>query len=197
MPMSRDPRVDAYIAARAPFAQPILTWLRERVHAAVPGVEEAIKWGMPFFVHGGRPLANMGAFKAHASFGFWNRAEMKTGKEGEAMGQFGRIASLDDLPPVAEIEEMIRAAALTAAGDAPARTRKAKVEVEVPTELVAALADDAPAAAAFDGFSLSCRREYAEWIAQAKRPETRAKRVVEAVSWMREGKKRNWKYQNC
>ena len=109
--MARDPRVDAYIESRAPFAQPILNWLRERMHVALPGVDEGIKWSMPAFSHNGRPLANMAAFKAHASFGFWNRAATATGKEGEAMGQFGRIATLADLPDAAAMEAMIREAA--------------------------------------------------------------------------------------
>ena len=105
--MPFDPRVDAYIENRAEFARPILAWLRARVHAAVPGAEEGIKWGMPFFSHGGRPLANMAAFKAHASFGFWNRQDLATGKEGEAMGQFGRIESLADLPKAAALRKLI------------------------------------------------------------------------------------------
>ncbi len=44
-----DPRVDAYIARSAAFAQPVLLHLRATVHAACPGVQETIKWGMPFF----------------------------------------------------------------------------------------------------------------------------------------------------
>ncbi|MCH7863025.1 MAG: DUF1801 domain-containing protein, partial [Proteobacteria bacterium] len=100
--MASDPRVDAYIESRAAFARPILQWIRARFHAAVPEVEETIKWSHPFFTLGGRPFANMAAFQAHASFGFWNRQDNETGREGEAMGQFGRIASLDDLPGAAE-----------------------------------------------------------------------------------------------
>jgi uncharacterized protein YdeI (YjbR/CyaY-like superfamily) len=197
--MPFDPRVDAYIESRAEFARPILTWLRARVHAAVPGAEEGIKWSMPFFSHNGRPLANMAAFKAHASFGFWNRQELATGKEGEAMGQFGRIESIADLPGDVDMEAQIReAAALLDAGVKPARPARApKPEAEVPSELAEALAKDEAASATFTGFPPSCRREYCEWIAEAKRPETRAKRVEEAVGWMREGKRRNWKYETC
>lgn len=197
--MPTDPRVDAYIGSRAEFARPILEWLRARVHAAVPEAQEGIKWSMPFFSYKGRPLANMAAFKAHASFGFWNRQHLATGKEGEAMGQFGRIVSLADLPTDAEMEAQIReAAALLDAGVKSARPARApKPEAEVPAELAEALARDAAAAATFAGFPPSCRREYCEWIAEAKRPETRAKRVEEAVAWMREGKRRNWKYENC
>lgn len=193
-----DPRIDAYIASKGEFARPILAWLRARVHAACPDVEETIKWSHPFFTRGGRPLANMAAFKAHAGFGFWDRSE-ETGKEGEAMGQLGRITSLDDLPSAAEVEALVKAAvARMDAGVKPSRAVKTpKAELPVPPELVEALADDAAASATFDAFPPSCRREYCEWIAEAKRPETRAKRVVDAVSWMREGKRRNWKYESC
>ena len=197
--MPSDPRVDAYIAGRADFAQPILHWLRERVHAACPDVEESIKWSMPAFGYKGRPLANMAAFKAHATFGFWHRQELKTGKEGSAMGQYGRIESFDDLPDAATLERQVREAmALTETGTAPKRAAKpAKPELPVPPELAAALAGDAAAAAVFQGFPPGARRDYCEWIGEAKRPETRAKRVSEAVEWLREGKKRNWKYESC
>jgi uncharacterized protein YdeI (YjbR/CyaY-like superfamily) len=195
--MTSDPRVDAYIAGRAEFARPILSWLRARFHAALPDVEETIKWSHPFFTLGGKPLANMASFKAHVSFGFWNRQDNETGKEGEAMGQFGRIESLADLPDAAQVEQLIRDAAAKL-GTARPRPRAApKGEAEVPPELAEALANDDAAAATFNAFPPGCRREYCEWIAEAKRPETKAKRVAEAVSWMREGKKRNWKYENC
>ena len=196
--MSRDPGVDAYIESRAEFARPILSWLRARFHAALPQVEETIKWSHPFFTLDGKPFANMAAFKAHASFGFWNRQDNETGKEGEAMGQFGRIESLADLPGEAEVEALIREAAKKLGEGKPARPRAMpKGEAEVPPELAEALAADDIAAATFNGFPPGCRREYCEWIAEAKRPETKAKRVAEAVGWMREGKRRNWKYENC
>jgi uncharacterized protein YdeI (YjbR/CyaY-like superfamily) len=196
--MSTDPRVDAYIEGRAEFARPILAWLRTRFHTALPEVEEAIKWSHPFFTLQGKPFANMAAFKAHVSFGFWNRQDNQTGKEGEAMGQFGRIESLADLPGEAEIEQLIREAAAKLAEDKPARPRAApKGEAEVPPDLAEALAADDAAFATFNGFPPSCRREYCEWVADAKRAETRAKRVADAVAWMREGKRRNWKYENC
>lgn len=196
--MPHDPRIDAYIESRAEFARPILQWIRARFHAACPQVEETIKWSHPFFTLDGRPLANMAAFKAHASFGFWNRQENRTGKEGEAMGQFGRIESLADLPEAARVEQMIREAAAQLAEGKPSRPRAApKGEAEVPPELAEALAGDAAAKATFDGFPPGCRREYCEWIAEARRPETKAKRVGDAVAWMREGKRRNWKYENC
>ncbi|MEG3181089.1 YdeI/OmpD-associated family protein [Sphingomonas sp. LT1P40] len=197
--MLTDPRVDAYIEKQAYFARPILTWLRERVHVACPEVEEAIKWSMPAFSYRGRPLANMAAFKGHASFGFWYRREMATGHEGEAMGQFGRIASLADLPDAAAMETSVReAAALIESGELPKREAKPpKAEVAVPDTLAEALARDAVAAEKFDAFPPGARRDYCDWIVEAKREATRDKRVAEAIGWIREGKKRHWKYENC
>ena len=199
--MPTDPRIDAYIEARADFAKPILKHLRARIHAVCPDVEESLKWSMPAFSYRGRPLASMAAFKAHMGFGFWDRAALATGKEGDAMGQFGRIGALTDLPSDTVIDASIREAmALIDAGVRPERTQRArtpKPEAEVPPELAEALAGDAAAAATFTAFPPGCRREYCEWVGEAKRPETKAKRVVEAIGMLREGKRRNWKYENC
>jgi len=186
--MAMDPRIDAYIDKQAEFAQPILIWLRQRVHAGCPEVEESIKWRMPSFGYRGRPLAHMVAFKAHASFDFWNRA---------AVGQFDRIGSLADLPDADAMEALVReAAALIEAGVVPTRAAKEpKAETDVPPALAEALARDPEAATVFDGFPPSCRREYCEWIADAKRDATRDKRVAEAIEWIRDGKRRNWKYE--
>lgn len=197
--MPRDPRIDAYIERQAEFARPILVWLRARVHAACPDVEEGIKWGMPAFSHHGRPLANMAAFKAHASFGFWYRDQLATGKEGEAMGQFGRISALADLPDDAAMEAQVREAmALIDSGEIPKRaTKQPKPEAEVPEALSEALARDPAAAAVFDAFPPGARRDYCEWIAEARQPATRDKRLADAIAWIREGKKRHWKYERC
>jgi hypothetical protein len=197
--MPRDPRVDAYIDSKADFAKPILEHIRALIHAREPTVEEGIKWSMPFFSYGGRPLANMAAFKAHASFGFWNRREMPTGKEGEAMGQLGRLTDLASMPPDAEIGKMIdEAVAMIDSGVKPKRSeRGSKPEAEMPAMLAQALTNDDVAATKWDAFSPSCRREYCEWVADAKRDETRTKRVETTVAQTREGKKLNWKYDNC
>ena len=197
--MPRDTRVDTYIAGRAEFARPLLTWLRERVHAACPDAEETIKWARPFFDYKGKPLAGMAAFKEHASFGFWNGEGLVEGKEGEGMGQYGQLATLDDLPQAAAFEAKVREAAERIdSGRLPKRAAKeGKPEAEVPADLAEALAGDPVAAATFEGFTPSCRREYCEWIAEAKRPETKAKRVAETVAWLRQGKRRNWKYETC
>jgi uncharacterized protein YdeI (YjbR/CyaY-like superfamily) len=196
---THDPRIDAYIAKSADFAQPILTHLRQVVHSACPDTEETVKWGMPHFMHGGKILAHMAAFKAHCGFGFWHDVA-GTGKSSEAMGQFGRITTLKDLPSKAELSKLVKkAAALIDTGEKPARVVKAapKPPLEVPPDLKSALARSAKARKVFEAFSPTNQREYIEWLVEAKREETREKRLVQAIEWIEEGKPRHWKYQNC
>lgn len=198
--MAYDPRIDAYIERAAPFAQPILRHVRTLVHVACPTVEETIKWGMPTFVHAGGILCGMAAFKQHASFGFWKHARVVgEGEPRAGMGSYGKLVSLADLPPKRTLLAHLRnAVALNEAGvKSPARKSAPKPPPETPPELAAALAQVPAAKAAFDAFPPGCRREYIAWITGAKRPETRARRVAEAVAWMAEGKRRNWKYAHC
>ena len=198
--MSRDPRVDAYITRAAAFAQPILKHVRERVHAAAPEAEEAIKWGAPGFTIDGKILLIMAAFKAHAALNFWRGQEIGDGgPKAGAMGQFGKLTSVDELPPDKEFDALIEEAAKLAR-TAPA-PRKAKHEPKpapvMHPEFAAALAKAPKAKAALDGFPPSAQRDYLEWIDEAKQDTTRAKRIASAVEWLSEGKRRHWKYQNC
>jgi uncharacterized protein YdeI (YjbR/CyaY-like superfamily) len=198
--VSRDPRVDAYIDKKPPYARPILEHVRERVHAAAPDAEEAIKWGAPAFLVDGKILLIMAAFKTHAALNFWRGQELRESEaEGDAMGQFGKITNVDDLPPDAELDRLIREAT-ELAKTAPA-PRKIKHERKAPAEIhpdFAAALNIAPAArATLDGFSPSARRDYVDWIAEAKQDATRHKRIATAIEWLSEGKKRHWKYENC
>ncbi len=198
--MSRDPRINAYIARKAPFARPILEHIRERVHAAVPDVEETLKWGAPAFTIGGKILLMMAAFKEHAALNFWRGQELRGGAaEADAMGQFGKLTSLDDLPSDKELDALIiKAAELTATAPAPRKPKHApKPPPELQPEFAAALAAAPKAKAALDSFPPSAQRDYLEWIAEAKQPATRTKRIETAIEWLGEGKRRHWKYQNC
>jgi len=190
--MSRDPRVDDYIARAAPFAQPILDHLRDLVHRAGE-VEEAIKWSMPMFLYGGKIIANMAAFKAHASFGTWKRESGSTADTPDGMGQLGKLTSLADLPEDAVIIGRVqRAMATVDAGGTVRHPTAPKPPPEVPADLRAALAAVPAAAAAFEGFPPSAQREYTDWVTEAKRAETRTRRVTQAVAWCTEGKRRYW-----
>jgi uncharacterized protein YdeI (YjbR/CyaY-like superfamily) len=198
-------QIDAYIAKSAPFAQPILHHLRGVVLEAVPDAEEAIKWSRPFFLYRGIILGNISAFKEHCSFGLWGAEIAQTLRDegvasSDGMGTFGRITSIADLPPRKKLLNYVREAAKKI--DDGARTKSitrpkvAKGEVAVPEALMAALKQNQPARKIFESMSPSCRKEYSAWIAEAKRDETRDKRVATAVEWIAEGKQRHWKYQS-
>ena len=193
-----DPRIDAYIAKSGDFAKPILTRIRETVHAACPEVEESLKWSMPFFSYHG-PLMNMSAFKEHAAFGFWKGAlvlDRSAGDDERAMGQFGRITSVKDLPPKKELVALIRKAMKLNEDGVKVEKKKApRAALPVPAELATALAKNKKARTNFEAMPPSHRREYNEWIGEAKREETREARVKQAIEWIAEGKARNWKYQ--
>jgi uncharacterized protein YdeI (YjbR/CyaY-like superfamily) len=203
---TRDDRVDAYIAGAADFARPILTHLRDVMHAACPEVEETIKWSFPHFQYKGM-LCSMAAFKKHCAFGFW-KGELIVAQGGgdveKAMGQFGRITGLADLPAkkvlIGYVKEAMK---LNEAGiKAPARSKspstpKPAKELVIPDDLTGALQANEKARAAFERFSPSHKREYVEWITEARTQATRTRRLETAIGWMAEGKPRNWKYMNC
>lgn len=195
--MSRDPRIDAYIAKAQPFARPILEKVRERVHAVVPDVEEAMKWGHPTFCRGGQIILGTAGFKAHAVVHFWRANELGFETKDEAMGQLGKLTSPSDLP--LNLDSMIaQAGELAAASPAPRRPKhEPKPFPEMHPEFAAALGKAPRAKAALDGFPPGAQREYLEWIAEAKQDATRQKRIADAVQWLSEGKRRSWKYEKC
>ena len=199
-----DSRVDAYIGSAAEFARPILAHLRRLVHRGCPSVKETLKWGMPHFEHHGI-LCGLAAFKQHCTFGFW-KGKLLFGKRSpgatstEAMGHFGRITSLKDLPDAQTIVGYVKAAArLNEEGvkkPAPPRTKERK-QLVIPVALSSALRKNKKARATFEKFSYSHRREYVEWFTEAKRDDTRQKRLAQTIAWLAEGKPRHWKYAKC
>ena len=202
MPTKPDPRIDAYIAKSAAFATPILRHLRALVHRACPEATETVKWSCPSFEHHGI-LCGMAAFKAHCTFGFWHQGMTEVlgrdgGKADDAMGSLGRITSLADLPSDSAMLRYIKQAAKLNASATPARPApKAKPTLAVPADLAAALKRSKAATATWEKFSSSHRREYIEWITEAKREATREARLATTLEWLAEGQSRNWKYANC
>ncbi len=197
-----DPWVDAYIERSAEFAQPILKHIRALVHEVCPDVEEKKKWSFPHFDYKGM-LCSMAAFKEHCAFGFWKQSLLETDAfpaERNAMGSFGRITKLADLPNDATMKKLIAdAIKLNDAGIKVNKSEPAseKKELVIPEVLLEALAQNEKAAETFNGFPPSCRKEYAEWIAEAKTDATRDKRLATTLEWLAEGKRRNWKYEKC
>jgi hypothetical protein len=196
---ARDPRVDAYIENAAPFAQAVLRHLRDLVHEACPDVVETVKWRMPTFEYRGI-LCVMAAFKAHCTFGFWHplmREQAGHDEDaGDAMGQFGRITRIADLPRDGALKALIRRAAkLNASGVKVPRPPDKKRPLVVPKDLGAALRGNDKARATFKSFNRTQQREYVDWIESAKREDTRGRRLATAIEWLAAGKSKEWRYQ--
>ncbi|MCB9850288.1 MAG: YdeI/OmpD-associated family protein [Phycisphaerales bacterium] len=208
--------VDAYINKAPEYARPILTKFRALMHKACPGIEESIKWSAPCFEHCGM-LAGMAAFKQHVALRFWRGKQLPDPKglmQGEKSNEMGtiKVGDVSELPADSVLIKYIKAAAkhneqlakgrtetakARKRGDIPKAKKQPAKKVTVPPDFAAALAKKKKALATFDGFSYSHRKEYVEWITEAKRDETRQRRIKQAVEWLAEGKPRNWKYVNC
>ena len=203
MESNYDARVDAYIGKSAPFAQPILRHLRQLVHSVSPLLTETMKWGFPFFDYKGS-VCQMAAFKEHIGFGFWKQRQLNDpGKlikeEDGTAGSFGRITSLSDLPADEILVDFIKQAMqLNEAGTKKPVVKKEgapKAPIEMPANFADLLANNPKAQAVFEKFSPSHKREYLEWIVDAKSDATRVKRLQTAIEQIEEGKSKNWKYQ--
>jgi uncharacterized protein YdeI (YjbR/CyaY-like superfamily) len=200
---TNDPRIDAYIQGSADFARPILEHLRKLIHKACPGVVETVKWSMPFFEYEGGMLCNISAFKAHCAFGFWKASLLKDPegilhiKNKNAMGHLDRITTLKDLPADKALIALIKEAAILNEQGVkkPAPVKKPLKEVSVPPALTSALKKNKRAGEVFAAFPPSHRREYIQWITEAKTDETRDRRIATTLEWLTEGKSRNWKYE--
>ena len=198
---SYDKRIDAYIEKSAEFAQPVMVHLRDLVHKACPEVTETLKWSMPSFEYKGL-LCGFAAFKQHCTFGFWKQSLLETDafpKNKTAMGSFGRITSLKDLPSDKVMVGLIhQAMELNEKGiKVPKKAAAPKKDLVVPEVLKKALSKNQAAKTTFENFPYSCKKEYIEWITEAKTEPTRDKRLASTIEWLAEGKRRNWKYENC
>lgn len=202
--MSKDARIDAYIVKSADFAKPILEHIRRVVHQACPDVEETMKWSFPHFDYKGEMMCAMAAFKQHAVLGFWKWSLMNDPKKvlkpigkSEGMGNFGRISSLKELPSVSVLKGLIKEAMrLNDEGISVKKTVKPPKKMpKTPPAFQAALKKNARALKNFENFPPSHKREYIEWIVDARQVVTRDRRITQAVEWITKGKQRNWKYQ--
>lgn len=189
-----DPRVDAYIAAAAPFAQPLLAILRERLHAASPAFVETIRWGMPTLLHEGRMLAHVAAFKRHVALVFRDAEAVGEAAPG-AMGQFGRLTRVEELPDAATIAVIVQRSIARIATPAAPRPRTPRAMPALPDAFAAALRAQPAAKAGFDALAPGQRRDYVEWIVDARREDTRQRRIAQALEWLAQGLPRDWKYR--
>jgi uncharacterized protein YdeI (YjbR/CyaY-like superfamily) len=196
--------IDAYINKAADFAKPILARIRDLVHAACPDVEEKMKWSFPHFDYKGEMMCSMAAFKQHAVMSFWKAALMKdpvlveNARSETSMGHLGRMGSIKDLPSDKKMISYIKEAMmLNDKGiKLPSKAKSTeKKTIVVPDYFIKALKKNKTAWKTFDAFAYSHKKEYVEWITEAKTEETRNKRMTSAIEMIAEGKSKNWKYQ--
>jgi len=204
----KDPRIDAYIKNSEEFAKPVLSHLRELVHKACPDVQEIVKWSSPHFDYKDSPLCHMASFKKHCAFGFWKASLMKdadklmqTADSEVAMGHLGKITSLKDLPSdkviVAYIKDAMKLndAGIKLSSKSKPATKEQQAALKTPAYLAAELRKNKTAKEVFDSFSYSNKKEYIEWLEDAKTDATREKRLETTLEWLSEGKTRHWKYK--
>ena len=194
----KDARIDAYISRAQPFARPILKHIRAVVRSASPELEETLKWGHPSFTYHGI-VCGMAAFKEHVAFGFWKGKLIVDESDrdlDDAMGQFGRITKIADLPSRSKLVGYVKKAMqLNEAGVTVKRKPGSRKPIPMPPEFRAALAKSVKARAVFDELPPSAQRDYLEWITEAKQPATRDQRMATSIEWLKAGKRRNWKYE--
>lgn len=201
--MAFNPKVDEYISKAQPFAQPILEHLRQLVHQTCPDVNETIKWGFPHFEYRNEMMCSMASFKQHAVFGFWKAAIMNVPQLMEnaqseiSMGHLGKICSVKDLPSDKQLAAWIKKAMqLNEEGiKLPAKKKAPAKAIAIPADFKKLLSAHPKAQKTFAAFSPSHRKEYLEWITEAKTATTRNKRMATTIEWLEEGKSRNWKYK--
>jgi uncharacterized protein YdeI (YjbR/CyaY-like superfamily) len=197
-----NPLVDEYIEKSQDFAKPILNYIREIVHECYPEIEEAIKWKFPTFMYKGKILCSMVSFKQYCSMGFWLHDEMQTIKNLETdvektnMFSLGKITKLDDLPSAPQLKKIIlEAMELTDMGVKLKKAAPLSTAIEIPEYFKNSLNQNKKALEVFEKASPSFRKEYINWIVDAKTETTRNKRMEQALEWIVEGKGRNWKYE--
>ena len=198
-----DPRIDAYIERAAAFAKPILIKLRKLIFQACPDAEEMIKWSFPNYEVHGSMLCSMAAFKEHCAFGFWKASLLKDPDgilhlaERNSMGHLERLSSVKDLPSDKILITYLKEAALLNKNNIKIARKKSAPgkELAIPKALAAALKKNKKAMVTFEGFPPSQRREYIEWISEAKTDVTLDKRLTTTIEWLEQGKTRHWKYK--
>ena len=195
-------RVDEYIKNAPDFARPIMEKIRKAFHKGCPECEEAIKWGCPYFMYKGM-LGGMASFKGHVSMGFWRSKEMDdpeklfdTGTGAKASMCNAHFHNLKEVPTQKILAEYVKRAAKLQDTEAPKKkATKKKISTRIPADLAELFKKHKKAKTVFEGFAPSHKRDYIEWITEAKRDATRQKRLKTTIEWLSEGKQRHWKYQ--
>ncbi len=199
---NRISEVDAYIKKSPEFARPILVKLRALFHRADSRIQETMKWGVPHFEYKGI-VGSFAAFKQHVGFGFWKSKLLKDpanlfGGDPKASMSSSKLTSIKHLPADKVILSYIqRAVELNEEEVIVPKEVNRRPKLTAPDFFVAALKKNKKAQTNFQAFSETNRRDYIEWLIDAKQKETQKRRLATALNWLAEGKPRNWKYMKA
>lgn len=163
-------------------------------------LEEKMKWGIPTYCWKNKNIAGIGAFKSYAGLWFFNGSFLKdpndvliNAQKGKTKGmRQWRFRSIEEINENLVLQYIVEAIQNQKEGK---EIKPEKKPLIIPAELKEALASDSQLAEAFDALTLSCRKEYAEHISEAKRPETKQKRLEKIKPMISEKVGLNDKYK--
>ncbi|MEO9802317.1 MAG: YdeI/OmpD-associated family protein [Reichenbachiella sp.] len=194
-------KIDAYLTTVSSEHRPVLELIRKTVNAVDDRIQEDWKWRAPCFSLEGL-VCWFVAFKSHVGLNFFKGAliedihnafvESEDEDKGNRMIHF---KSIDEVK-VKVIQDYVKQAVLLNEQGIKIDFPKRKT-LETPDYLIEALNKNKKAKDVFESFTDAQRKDYIEWLVEAKREETRNKRMTQAIEWIAEGKTRNWKYMNC
>lgn len=176
------------------------TVLRLRAILQQTELNETLKWGIPSYQINGKNVVGIGAFKSYAGLWFYNGSFLKdaskvliNAQEGKTKGlRQWRFTSLDELDETLIMEYVLEAIQNQKEGK---EVKAEKKPLVIPNELREALAADLQLSEAFDELKLTTKREFAEYIQEAKREQTKADRLAKIIPMIKVGMGLNDKYK--
>ncbi|HWB03022.1 MAG TPA: YdeI/OmpD-associated family protein [Verrucomicrobiales bacterium] len=192
--------VAAWMEQLSDFARPMIERIYKIIRKAAPQLEEGIRWSSPTFI--GRGLVcSFAAFQKHVTLVFWRGAELNdttgllTHGQGRSAMRSAKFTSLDQIDDKVIRTWVTAAVALDKDPAKPKPKPQKRPEAAVPKVLAAALSRNPKARGAFDAMPPSHRREYCEWIAEAKQEATVQRRVEKTIEKLSAGEGLHDKYR--
>lgn len=191
--------ITAYIEKATPEFKEVMIALRSVLNNPNFDIKEDWKWGAPNFNNEGM-ICWLAHFRNHVGMNFFKGTLIKDKynlfthyreEKGNRQLKFSDINQI--IPEQIEyyIEEAIKL------NQENIKVVKKEIDTSLPLDLETELNNNPKAKMFFESLAPSYKRDYIEWIEEAKREATRTKRLATTMEWLSEGKKKNWKYENC
>jgi hypothetical protein len=196
--MQPQERINLYIAELPDWQRKHLVRVRQLIHSTEERIEEAWRGNAPHFDHQGS-LIGMHAFKSCVSIWFHKGASLKDGhglfklteKDAEREVRKYKIHEGESINEKAFLDLLKQALKVNAAQAGGAETKPTSRALVVPSDMEQVLRKDEQAWAQWEGLAASHKREYVEWITDAKQDETRKRRLAKALEMIRDGQAKN------